>query len=258
MKETGKNSKLRRIKRILLIVFLSLITFYLALIAFFFLTLPKVVYLIDENPETTAIIEQRKKEAQQMGEELVLRMEWVDFSEIPKVLKDAVRVSEDVAFYDHDGIDYFELKESLKRNLEEGTTVRGGSTITQQLAKNLYLSTKKSYFRKLKEFFITRRLEKHLSKERIFCLYLNIIELGRGVFGVGAAAKYFFDWPVSFLNLEECVRLAAVMPRPLEIDPRSDSRYINWRCRLILDRLKFYDLITDEQYELTIRKFPEQ
>ena len=89
------------------------------------------------------------------------------------------------------------------------------------------------------------------------CLYLNIIELGKGVFGVGAAAKLYFDWPVSFLNLEECVRLAAVLPQPLDTDPREDSHYIKWRCSLILDRLKFYDLITDEQYELTIGKFQE-
>jgi monofunctional glycosyltransferase len=257
MKETDKNLKQQRIKRILFIIFLSLVTFYLALIALFFITLPKVDYLLNENPTTTAIIEQRKKEAHYMGEELKLRMEWVDFAQIPKVLKDAVRVSEDVAFYEHEGIDYFELKESLKRNLEEGASVRGGSTITQQLAKNLFLSTKKSYYRKIKEFFITRRLEKHLPKERIFCLYLNIIELGKGIFGVGAAAKFYFDWPVSFLNLEECIRLAAVLPQPLETDPRSDSRYIKWRGRLILERLKFYDLITEEQYDLTITKFQD-
>jgi len=257
MKKPETLSKTRRIKRILLIAFLLLVTFYAALIAVFFLSLPRVEYLIDENPTTTAVIKQRKKEAQQMGENLEVRMEWVDFSEIPKILKEAVRVSEDVAFYDHEGIDYFELKESLKRNLEEGKTVRGGSTITQQLAKNLFLSTKKSYFRKLKEFFIAKRLEKHLSKERIFSLYLNIIELGKGVFGVGAAAKYYYDWPVSFLNLEECVRLAAVLPQPLETNPLSDSDYLKWRGRLILDRLKFYDLITNEQYELTIGKFQE-
>jgi monofunctional biosynthetic peptidoglycan transglycosylase len=257
MKEPKALSKPRRIKRLLWIVLFLLMTFYLAMVAVFFLSLPSVEYLKEKNPETTAIIKQRIKEAEQKEEKFDVHMVWVDFSEIPKILKEAVRVSEDVAFYGHDGIDYFELKESIKRNLEEGRAVRGGSTITQQLAKNLFLSTEKSYFRKLKEFFIAKRLEKHLSKERIFCLYLNIIELGRGVFGVGAAAQYYYNWPVSFLNLEECVRLAAVLPQPLQTNPLSDSSYLNRRCRLILDRLKFYDLITNEQYELTISKFQD-
>ena len=257
MKKPAPLSKARRIKRILWIVFLLVVVFNLAFVALFFLSLPDVEYLKDENPTTTALIEQRKKEAEQEDENLDVRMEWVSFSDIPKALKDAVRVSEDVAFYDHEGIDYFELRESIKRNLEEGKIVRGGSTITQQLAKNLFLSTEKSYIRKLKELFIAKRLEKHLSKERIFCLYLNIIEMGRGVFGVGAAAQYYYKWPISFLNLEECVRLTAVLPQPLQTNPLSDSSYLNRRCRLILERLKFYGLITNEQYEQTITKFQD-
>jgi monofunctional biosynthetic peptidoglycan transglycosylase len=257
MKKSIPLSKTRWIKRILWILFLLVVAFYLVFVAVFFLSLPDVEYLKDENPATTALIEQRKKEAEQKGEDFEIRKNWVNFSEIPQALKDAVRVSEDVAFYDHEGIDYFELKESIKRNLEEGKTVRGGSTITQQLAKNLFLSTEKSYFRKIKEFLIAKRLEKHLSKERIFSLYLNIIEMGRGVFGVGAAAQYYYKWPISFLNLEECVRLAAVLPQPLQTNPLSDSRYLKRRCRLILKRLKFYGLITNEQYDLNITKFQD-
>ena len=257
MKKSTRLSKARKIKRILWILFLLVAAFYVVFVAVFFLSLPDVEYLKEENPETTALIEQRKKESEQKSEDFEVRMNWVHFSEIPQAFKDAVRVSEDVAFYDHEGIDYFELKESIKRNLEEGKTVRGGSTITQQLAKNLFLSTEKSYFRKIKEFFIAKRLEKHLSKERIFSLYLNIIEMGRGVFGVGAAAQYYYKWPVSFLNLEECVRLAAVLPQPLETNPLSNSSYLKKRCRLILERLRFYGMITNEQYDLTITKFQD-
>jgi len=176
----------------------------------------------------------------------------VNFAAVPKVLKDAVRVSEDTAFYQHDGIDFHELKESFKKNLKEGKSVRGGSTITQQLAKNLFLSTYKSYYRKLKEFFIARQLEKHLSKDRIFSLYLNVIEFGNGIFGVEAASRYYFGKSVSFLNLEEIIRLVSVIPKPLKVSPLSLSPYVKWRGRLLLKRMKIYRYITGGQYNNTV------
>jgi membrane peptidoglycan carboxypeptidase len=171
------------------------------------------------------------------------------------LLKDTVRVSEDIDFYHHKGIDYYELKEAIKRNLKEGKKVRGGSTITQQLAKNLFLSTEKSYYRKLKEFFIAKKLEENLSKNRIFHIYLNIIEFGPGIFGVEAASEYYFGKPVMDLNLEEILRLVAVLPKPLRVTPLSNSRYLKWRANLLLERLIKYEYITDEQYKYAKLQF---
>ena len=241
----------KRKRKIVLLVLLGIILGICLFAGYFFLTLPKVDFLNKQNPKTTAIIEQRKREAQQKKQKLPIQQTWVSFSAIPQSLKDAVRVSEDIDFYHHKGIDYYELKESILRNFKEGKKARGGSTITQQLAKNLFLSTGKSYYRKLKEFFIAKRLEAHLSKDRIFTLYLNVIELGKGIFGVEAAARFYFGKPVSQLTLAEIIRLVAVIPKPLRVTPLSNSRYLKWRARLLLERMKQYGYITAAEYEDT-------
>lgn len=216
---------------------------------YFYLTLPDVSYLKVKNPGTTAMIQQRIDEAKAQRKKLVVRRHWVQFKRIPDFLKQAVRLSEDAAFYSHDGIDYFELKEAIKKNLTEGRKARGGSTITQQLAKNLFLSTEKSYFRKIKEFFIAKRLEHHLSKNRIFSLYLNVIEFGHGIFGVGAASEFFFKKPVYELNKAQMLRLAAVIPKPLRVTPLSNSRYLKWRANLLLDRMHRVKYVDDRDYQ---------
>jgi membrane peptidoglycan carboxypeptidase len=123
------------------------------------------------------------------------------------------------------------------------------------LAKNLFLSTEKSYYRKLKELFIAKKLEAHLSKNRIFHIYLNVIEMGRGIFGMEAASEYYFKKPVDRLDLIEIVRLVSVLPKPLRVTPLSDSRYLKWRANLLLDRLYKYDFITGEQYRQAKEKF---
>ena len=171
------------------------------------------------------------------------------------MLKKTIRISEDANFYFHKGIDYDELKEAIKKNWEEGTFARGGSTITQQLAKNLYLSTKKSFFRKIEEYFIARRLEDNLSKNRIFELYLNVIEFGSGIFGVEAAARYYFGKNVADLNLEEIIRLTAIIPRPLSISANGKSRWLLWRCRWIAGKLLLYKYIDQATYAELMLKF---
>jgi monofunctional biosynthetic peptidoglycan transglycosylase len=243
-KDKTKRKKLKRFLKVSLVL-LVVFSFFAV---YFFLSLPDVTYLKNKNPQTTALIEQRKKEARLKGKKLEIRQRWISFDIFPKLLKQTVRISEDGAFYQHEGIDYYELKEALKKNWKTGKKARGGSTITQQLAKNLFLSTEKSYYRKLKEFFIAKKLEKHLSKNRIFNLYLNVIELGKGIFGVEAASEHYFKKPVDRLNLVEIVRLVSVIPKPLRVTPLSDSRYLKWRANLLLDRLKKYGYVTDEQY----------
>jgi monofunctional biosynthetic peptidoglycan transglycosylase len=219
------------------------------------LSLPDVEPLVNTNPKMTALMEQRKKEAEVAGKKYRIRQYWVHFNEIPDLLKRTIRISEDANFYFHQGIDLDELKESIKKNWEKGEFARGASTITQQLAKNLYLSTDKSFWRKIKEFFITRELESSLSKNRIFHLYLNIIEYGRGIFGVDAASRYYFGKTVSELNEEEIIRLTAVIPKPLSVRPNQNSKWVLWRCRWITDKLLLYKYIETSQHDSLMTLF---
>lgn len=239
----------------LVIAILLLVALPGTFIVYFFLSLPDVSYLKTENPKSTALMKISLQQALQEGKKYRIKQEWVSFQNIPDLLKNAVRIAEDASFYAHEGVDFDELKESIKKNWEEGRYARGGSTITQQLAKNLFLSPRKSLLRKVKEYFIARRLEKELSKNRIFHLYLNLIQFGPDVFGVQAAAKHFFDKPVSDLNMEEIIRLTAVIPRPLDQSPIKSTRWLNWRCRWILDKLKLYGYIDEQSFEETVALF---
>jgi monofunctional biosynthetic peptidoglycan transglycosylase len=220
-----------------------------------YFSLPSVSHLKTQNPKTTALIEQRRHEAQRAGREFKLRQIWVSFEGIPQLLRESVRVSEDARFYEHEGIDYDEISAALKKDFEQGRFVRGASTITQQLAKNLYLSTDKTVGRKLKEFWLARRLEQDLSKTRIFHLYLNVIEFGPGIFGVEAAARHFFGKGVGQLNLEEIVRLTAVIPKPLVESPTRTTRWLKWKAGWILTTLRTTGHITQDQYALVSARF---
>jgi monofunctional biosynthetic peptidoglycan transglycosylase len=219
-----------------------------------YLSLPDVSDLTTNNPRSTALMLQRFREAKQSQANLVIRQQWVSFDKIPKLFKDTIRVTEDAAFYQHQGVDLGELKAAIKKNWQKGKYVRGASTITQQLAKNLYLSTDKSVIRKIKEYLITRRLENQLSKQRIFNLYLNVIEFGPGIFGVQAAAKHFFNKDVSQLNLEEMIRLTAVIPKPLKETPTRNSSWIQWKASWILDTMRRYKYIDQNEYQRVMEK----
>ena len=226
-----------------------------AVTAHILLTLPDVSGLRTKDPTSTALMRSRQEEARRQGRTLAIETEWVDFARIPALLKEAVRITEDASFYWHKGIDFEEIKESLKRDLREKRFARGGSTITQQLAKNLFLSPGKNPLRKVREYFIARRLEKALSKDRIFSLYLNLIELGPGIFGVQAASRHYFDKDVSELSPEEIVRLTAVIPRPVTTDPRGSTKWLNWRCRMILEKLRLYKKIGEDEYQTLAGQF---
>jgi monofunctional biosynthetic peptidoglycan transglycosylase len=225
------------------------------MVVYTYLSLPSISHLKTQNPKTTALINQRLREAQQAGKVLNVRQVWVGFDGIPALLKESIRVAEDARFYEHEGIDYDEIGEAMKKNLEQGRWARGASTITQQLAKNLYLSTEKSLLRKLKEYFLALRLESELSKNRIFHLYLNVIELGPGIFGVEAAARHYYGKSVGQLNLEEIVRLTAVIPKPLSESPIRQSRWLKSKARWILSVLRKTEHINAEQYHQAASRF---
>ncbi len=234
---------------IIILSFVGIAGFY------FYLGLPDVSGLAANNPRTTALMLQRYREAKKSDQDFRILQQWIELEAIPKLLRETVRITEDASFFQHRGIDFAELKEAIKKNWRKGEFARGASTITQQLAKNLYLTTEKNVLRKIKELLITRRLESRLSKDRIFTIYLNVIEWGPGIFGVEAASQYYFQKPVSKLNLEEMVRLVAVIPQPLKIKPTENSDWLKWKSRWILDALRRYAYIDQMQYQTTYDRF---
>ena len=206
-------------------------------IAYVYLTLPDVRALATENPATTAFIELRKREAEESGRKLTIRQRWVPYNQISSNLRRAVLVAEDSAFFDHDGIDLKELRASLEHNWEEGRFERGASTITQQLAKNLYLSPSRNPVRKLKELLITRRLEAALSKRRILEIYLNVIEWGDGVFGAEAASRAYFGKAAAALSPDEAALLAGAIINPREHSPARPTKRLLRRQQIIARRM---------------------
>lgn len=218
----------------------SILLLLVIYLAFELLTIPyfEIARLASWNPTETALMNQRIEEAEDQGKTLRISHRWIPLSRIPPHVVKAVVVAEDGMFYSHGGVDWFEVKESIEKNLEEGRAARGASTITQQLAKNLYLSTSKTPLRKVKEVVITFLLEGQLSKQRILELYLNLIEWGRGIFGIEAASRTYFGKSASELTLDEAVRLAAVIPSPLLHRPDADSRYVLRRKGIVLARMR--------------------
>jgi monofunctional biosynthetic peptidoglycan transglycosylase len=208
-----------------------------AYLTYVYLTLPDVRVLVRENPRTTAFVELRKREAAYEGRTFQVRQQWVPYNRISKNLTRAVILTEDAGFYDHDGIDLAEIKASFEVNWEEGRFVRGASTITQQLAKNLYLSPSRNPVRKLRELFITRRLEAALSKRRILEIYLNVIEWGDGIFGCEAAARAYFGKPAADLSMEEAALMAGAIINPRVLNPAKPNRRLQRRQQIVLRRM---------------------
>ena len=200
----------------------------------FWATLPDVHPLAREWPKTTAFMERRKAKLVSEGKRPVLDWRPVPLSRISPELRRAVVVAEDARFWEHEGVDWEAMRGAIERNFEKGDIKVGGSTITQQLAKNLYLSPARTPWRKLRELAIARRLEKELTKERILELYLNVIEFGPRTFGVEAAARKYLGKPAADIGREEAATLAAVIPSPRIYDPVRHPDRVARRARRIL------------------------
>ncbi len=216
---------------------LAAVAFLFAYLAYLYLTLPDVRPLGSAPPATTAFIELRAREARARGETPRRRQRWVSYDRISPNLTRAVTIAEDSRFWEHDGIDLEEIRNSIQVNLERGTFARGASTITQQLAKNLYLSPSKNPFRKLRELFITRRLEAELSKRRILEIYLNVIEWGDGIYGAEAAAREYFGTSAAALGPAQAALLAGAIVNPRRLNPGKPTRGLLRRQRLIRARM---------------------
>jgi len=195
---------------------------------------PDVRILKKHNPSTTAFMEYRKKQWAADGLNKTIDHRWVKLKKVSPYLLKAVIIAEDDKFWKHEGFDFDAMKKALEKDIAEGKLKAGGSSISQQLAKNLYLSPSKNPIRKIKEAILTWRIEKALSKKRIMELYVNIAEWGDGVFGIEAAARHHYGKSARNLSAREAVRLACVLPNPIVFNPRSTtSTYVKKRSRAI-------------------------
>jgi monofunctional biosynthetic peptidoglycan transglycosylase len=198
------------------------------------ITWPDVAALGTSNPSNTAFIERARAQG------VKVRWRWVPLDHIsPEVLK-AVVVAEDITFFSHNGFDTDELKVAMREAIR-GDRLRGASTITQQLAKNLWLSPSRSPLRKVRELILTRQLERRLTKPRILELYLNVVEFGPGLFGVGAAAQTYFDSPAAELDADQAAELAASLPRPTSWHPGVEDGRYEYYVDKILGRMEQAD-----------------
>ena len=190
-----------------------------------------------QPPGETAFMAQRLAELREKDPKATIRFQWVPYERISTHLKRAVIAAEDAKFLEHEGFDWEGIAKAREKNERRGRVVAGGSTITQQLAKNLFLSPSKSYVRKAQEAIIALMLEALLPKRRILELYLNVIEWGNGVFGAEAAAKRYFGIPASQLSAEQAARLAAMIPSPRRFERNPGSEYLDGRVSTILARM---------------------
>jgi len=227
----------RNRRRFLLRAVLGVAAAGFAIIVYVYLTLPDVRILAKTNPSSTAFMDLRATEAAREGRTTRRVHRWMPYSRISPSLKRAVLVAEDSAFWEHEGIDMEQIRASIQAGWEQGREIRGASTITQQLAKNLYLSPSRDPLRKLRELIIARRLEAGLSKARIFEIYLNVIEWGDGIWGAEAAARRYFGVSASALNREQSALLAGAIINPRLLSPARPTRRLIRRQRIILSRM---------------------
>jgi monofunctional biosynthetic peptidoglycan transglycosylase len=210
--------------------------------------------LADHAPRETRLMVERRAEAARAGRRHRIDQRWVPASRISPLLRRAVLTAEDDRFFGHGGLDWSEMRESARRNVEARRVVRGGSTITQQLAKNLFLGSARTPDRKLQEVIVALRMERILSKRRILELYLNLIEWGDGVYGAEAAARRTFGVSAANLDARQAVLLAAVIINPRRYSAAAPSRRIESRARMIASRMHRRGALDDEQYALAIGK----
>jgi monofunctional biosynthetic peptidoglycan transglycosylase len=237
------------IRKLLLVIALAIVI----IVTYEWITFPDVSDLAAHAPKTTAFMEERKAELRAAGKDDHLEYRWTSYGNISPYLRRAVLVAEDSDFYEHGGVDVQAMREAIERDWQRRRITHGGSTITQQLAKNLYLSPSRNPLRKIKEYFIARSLENHLSKKRILELYLNVVEMGERVYGAEAAARHYFGKPASALTPTEAAVLAGCLPNPRIMDPASPNKRLRARERMILARMRRWGYLAEEEV-LTAKK----
>ncbi len=211
---------------------------------------PGLSTLKKENPQKTAFMEYREKQWAKEGIHRTIIQKWVPLKRISPYLIKAVIISEDDKFWGHEGFDYEAMQQALEKDIKKRQFKAGGSTISQQLAKNLYLSPSKNPIRKIKEAILTWRMERALSKRRIVEIYLNVAEWGNGIFGIEAAAKHYYGKHASSLTAQEAARLATVLPNPRIYKVTGDSRYVRNRSARIYQVMVARGIVIPEYDEV--------
>lgn len=228
-------------------LFIIVLVLMLAWAGYEWLTFPDVGQLAGGHPKTTAFMERRRRELRRAGKDDTIQYQWVPYGRISPTLRRAVLVAEDNEFYEHEGVDIKAMQEALRRDWKRRKVTHGGSTITQQLAKNLYLSPSRNPVRKLKESLIARSLEKHLPKKRILELYLNVVEFGERTYGAEAAARAYFGKPASALSPSEAALLAGSLPNPRAMNPARPNQRLRSRQAMILSRMKRWGYLVEKE-----------
>lgn len=228
-----------KLKRVLFWIVVLPISLFLLLQLYFLI---QIIWWRSFNPDSTSFMRQQEAILQEKNPKFVLKHKWVDYSKISRNLKRAVIASEDDGFSDHEGVDWDAMQKAFEKNQKKGKVVSGGSTITQQLAKNLFLSGERSYYRKGQELIITFMLEMCMDKERIFEIYLNSVEWGIGVFGAEAAARHYYGISAAALSPMQAARIAVMLPKPRYYDKNTGSAYLQRRSEVILRRMNSSEL----------------
>ncbi len=214
----------------------------LLLILYQFWVLAHVAWWVNHHPSTSAFMEQRLAILQEKDPDAQLRHRWVSYDRISNHLKRAIIAAEDAKFVDHEGFDWQGMQQAMAKNAKQGKIVAGGSTISQQLAKNLFLSGRRTPWRKTEEALITMMLENLMSKQRILEIYLNVIEWGNGVFGAEAAARHYFKVSAAQLSAGQAAKLAAMVPNPRFYDKNRNARGLLLKTRIIQRQLAYVEL----------------
>lgn len=197
----------------------------------------QIWWWVDHNPATTSFMRAQQAALREQNPNANIQQQWVPYARISSNLKRAIIASEDANFSEHEGVDWDALQKAYEKNSKKNKVVAGGSTITQQLAKNLFLSGSRSYLRKGEELIITYMLEGLMGKERIFEIYLNVVEFGKGIFGAEAAAKHYYGISAARLGAAQAAKLAVMLPNPRFYDKHRDSNYLARRTGTILKRM---------------------
>jgi len=220
-----------------------------------YLVYPDVGRVAEENPAKTAFMEYREAEWQREGlTDKKIDQRWVSLDNVSQNLIKAVLIGEDDKFWHHEGFDYQAIERAIEKNIVAKKFKMGGSTISQQLAKNLYLSPSKNPVRKIKEAILTWRLEKALSKRRILELYVNVVEWGDGIFGIGQAARHYNGISAARLSARQASRLAAILPNPILYSPTGSSRYVRNRSNIIYAIMRKRGVVVSDYKEVIARK----
>jgi monofunctional biosynthetic peptidoglycan transglycosylase len=201
-----------------------------------------VWWWINHNPHSSAFMRDRLEVMQDKDPDAELQHQWVPYNKISNNLKRALIASEDAKFVDHEGFDWEGIQKAYEKNLKKGKLVAGGSTISQQLAKNLFLSSGRTPWRKAEEVIITVMLENMMEKERIFEIYLNVIEWGNGLFGAEAAARHYYRISASQLSPQQAAKLAAMVPNPRYYDKHREAKGLQRKTEIILARMNDADI----------------